>query len=138
MQMNRTIVRLAGAAAIIALALAATSTEQGPRLALGLVIGLPSFGLMIISRRQLGRLFSVRPEARGLVTTGLYSRIQHPMYVFLDLFLVAVIISLDAPHLLWAWAILIAVQTIQSRREEKALAAAFGPDYEAYRRRTWF
>jgi protein-S-isoprenylcysteine O-methyltransferase Ste14 len=71
------------------------------------------------------------PEARALVTTGLYSRIQHPMYVFLDLFLASVIVGLDWPIVLWGWAIVVVVQAMQGRREEKVLAAAFGDDYVA-------
>jgi protein-S-isoprenylcysteine O-methyltransferase Ste14 len=137
-EMEKTTIRLVGAAVIAALTLAATSMGETPRIVLSIVIGLPSFVLMNISRSQLGKSFSIMPEARALVTTGLYSRMQHPMYVFLDLFLVSAIIGLDWPILLWAWAIVVVVQTVQGRREEKVLAAAFGADYEAYNRRTWF
>jgi len=120
------------------MALAATSMGQGPRLAAGSVVGLPSFVMMILSRRQLGRSFSMIPVARALVTAGVYSKIQHPMYLFLDLFLVALIVVLHWPVLLLAWGILVVVQTLQSRREDKVLAAAFGADYEGYRSQTWF
>jgi len=136
--MDRITLRLVGAAIVAALAFAATSMGEIPRIVLSIVIGIPSFVLMNISRSQLGKSFSIMPEARALVTTGLYSRIQHPMYVFLDLFLVSVIVGFDWPILLLAWAILVVVQTVQGRREEKVLAAAFGADYEAYNSRTWF
>jgi protein-S-isoprenylcysteine O-methyltransferase Ste14 len=136
--MDKTIIRLVAAAIVAALAFAATSMGDTPRIALSVVIGLPSFILMNISRSQLGKSFSIMPEARALVTTGLYSRIQHPMYVFLDLFLVSVMVGLGWPILLWAWAIVVVVQTMQGRREEKVLAAAFGADYAAYNGRTWF
>jgi protein-S-isoprenylcysteine O-methyltransferase Ste14 len=109
-----------------------------PRLVIGIIIGLPSFLLMLISRRQLGDSFSIMPEAKTLVTTGLYYRIQHPMYFFLDLFLVSIIIVLGWSILLWAWIILVVVQILQSRREEKVLSAAFGAEYEAYQSQTWF
>jgi protein-S-isoprenylcysteine O-methyltransferase Ste14 len=136
--MDKIVIRLVGAAIVAALAFAATSMGEIPRIALSIVIGLPSFVLMNISRSQLGKSFSIMPEAKALVTAGLYSRIQHPMYVFLDLFLVSVIVALHWPILLGAWAIVVVVQTVQGRREEKVLAAAFGADYEAYRGRTWF
>jgi protein-S-isoprenylcysteine O-methyltransferase Ste14 len=136
--MDRTVLRAAGAVIVAALAFAATLAGEGARLALGVLIGLPSFALMIISRGQLGKSFAVLPEARELVTTGLYSKIQHPMYVFLDLFLVALIVVFDVPVLLLAWGILVAVQLLQVRREEKMLADAFGVSYESYRSRTWF
>jgi protein-S-isoprenylcysteine O-methyltransferase Ste14 len=136
--MKKAIFRLVGAAIVGLLALGATSMDRDPRLAIGIVVGLPSFVLMIISRRQLGKAFSMMPEARALVTTGLYSRIQHPMYLFLDLFLVALIIVLNGPFLFLVWGIIVVVQALQTRREEKVLAATFGTDYNSYEAHTWF
>jgi protein-S-isoprenylcysteine O-methyltransferase Ste14 len=135
--MKKTVVRILGGATVAALAVAATSMSQGPRLALSIVVGLPSFVLLIISRRQLGTSFSVNPEARTLVTKGLYSKIQHPMYLFLDLFIVALIVALDWSILLPIWGILVVVQVLRARREEKVLASAFGVEYRTYEARTW-
>lgn len=115
--------------------------EQGSRQAalfgggVLLLIGLP---LLVLARRQLGSAFSVTPQARGLVTTGLYSRIPHPMYVFLDLALLGVIIMFREVWLLIAWAGLVAAQTLQARREAKVLEGAFGDAYRDYRKRTWW
>jgi protein-S-isoprenylcysteine O-methyltransferase Ste14 len=136
--MKKTFIRLAGAAVLAALAFGALSLDRGPRLTIGIVVGVPSFVLMIISRRQLGSSFSVAPEARALVTTGLYSRIQHPMYLFLDLFLLALIIILAWPVLLWIWGILCLVQVVQERREERLLSSSFGAEYSTYDAQTWF
>jgi len=129
--------RLMGAAIVAMLALAATSTGPGTRIAIGIVVGLSSFVLMIVSRRQLGEAFTVTPKAKALVTTGLYSRIQHPMYLFLDLFLLCIIVAINSPTLILAWAVLVVVQAIQSRREEKILSTAFGAQYDAYKDGTW-
>lgn len=136
--MDKTALRLMGAAIAAALAFAATSMSQIPRIAIAIVVGLPSVVLIIIGRRQLGNSFSVKPKAKELVTTGLYSKIQHPLYVFLDLFLLAVIVAFQLPVMLWAWGILVVVHAIEARREEKVLLSAFGPSYEEYRRRSWF
>jgi protein-S-isoprenylcysteine O-methyltransferase Ste14 len=136
--MDKTGVRIAGAAIVAAGSLAAISLDQPIRIAICIIVGLPSFVLMVVSRRQLGASFSVRPEAKTLVTSGLYSRIQHPMYLFLDLVLVSVIIAIGSALLLPAWAVIVVAQILQGRREEKVLAAAFGADYEAHRNRTWF
>jgi len=136
--MNRTVIRLIGAALAAALALAVISMDEIYRIAFGTTVGLISFVLLIISRLQLGKSFSVMPQARELVATGLYSRIQHPMYVFLDLVFVSLIVAFDLPNLLFAWGVVVIVQTLQSRQEERILAASFGADYEAYRSRTWF
>jgi protein-S-isoprenylcysteine O-methyltransferase Ste14 len=58
-------------------------------------------------------------------------------YIFLDLLLAAIVVAIDWPMLLLAWVTIIVVQVIQSRREEKVLAIAFGAEYEAYTRQTW-
>jgi len=81
--------------------------------------GLISVVLLIISRLQLGKSFSVMPQARTLVATGLYSKIQHPMYVFLDLFFVSLIVAFDLPILIFAWGIVVIVQTVQADRRNE-------------------
>src|SRR6266478_3162968 len=48
----------------------------------GLGIALPAAVLLFVARWQLGRSFSVTPQARQLVTHGLYSKIRNPIYVF--------------------------------------------------------
>jgi len=135
---DKTVLRLLGGTIVAALAVVATTADQNARLAIGLLVGLPSLVLTIIGRVQLGKSFSVMPEARALVTTGLYSRLQHPMYVFLALFLAALIVVLGWSILIILWGALVIAQVIQARREEKVLAASCGADYEAYQRRTWF
>jgi protein-S-isoprenylcysteine O-methyltransferase Ste14 len=136
--MKRILIRLVGAAVLAALALGALSLDHVPRLVIGIVLALPSFVLMIISRRHLGSSFSAAPEAKALVTTGLYSKIQHPMYLFLNLFLLALIITIAWPVLLWIWGILVVVQLVQGWREEQVLASTFGADYSRYSAHTWF
>lgn len=136
--MKQLVFRLVCSAILAAMAFGATSLGQSARLAIAVAVGLPSFILLMISRRQLGNSFSITAKAKVLVTTGLYSRIRHPMYLFVDLFLLALIIAFDWPILLFVWGILVVMQTMQGRREDKVLASAFGPDYDTYRDRTWF
>jgi protein-S-isoprenylcysteine O-methyltransferase Ste14 len=135
---NRTALLLVGATIIAAFAFAATSLAQNVRLTIGLLIGLPALTLIIVSRVQLGKSFSVKPECKALVTAGVYSRIQHPLYFFLDLFLIGVIVSVGWPILLVAWGILVLMHVRQAGKEERVLASGFGAEYEAYRSRTWF
>ena len=94
--------------------------------------------LWFVARRQLGVAFSVRPEARQLVTTGLYAKLRHPIYVFGTTANLLVLLALQGSPALVIWAILIPVQIIRARREERVLAEAFGAEYEAYRNSTWF
>lgn len=95
-------------------------------------------GLWYAARRQLGTAFSVRPEASQLVTTGLYAKLRHPIYIFGTLAFLLVLLGLQGWPALAIWAVLIPVQVVRARREEAVLAEAFGPEYEAYRRSTWF
>ena len=94
--------------------------------------------LWFVARRQLGVAFSVRPEARQLVTTGFYARLRHPIYVFGTMAFLLVLLALQGWRALAIWAILIPVQVIRARREERVLSEAFGAEYEAYRNSTWF
>jgi protein-S-isoprenylcysteine O-methyltransferase Ste14 len=99
------------------------------------LVGLP---LVVLARLQLGSAFAFTPQAKGLVTRGLYSRIPHPMYVFLDLALLGGITLLRQLWLLVPWVGLIAVQVLQARRETAILERAFGDAYRDYRKRTWW
>jgi protein-S-isoprenylcysteine O-methyltransferase Ste14 len=135
--MKRIIIRLIGALILAVLAFAASSMNEDARVAISILVCLPSCALMIVSRRQLGESFTVAPKAKGLVTTGVYSRIQHPMYLFLDLFVLSIIIAIDIRPLIFVWAGLVLVQLMQAKREERILLKAFGAEYEAYKARTW-
>jgi protein-S-isoprenylcysteine O-methyltransferase Ste14 len=102
-----------------------------------LVAGL-SFGLLVLARLQLGAAFSVQARAKTLVTTGLYSRIRNPIYVFSTLFLAGLVVFDRAPLLLFGLLILIPVQAYRAQNEQKLLAQKFGPAYIAYKQQTWF
>ena len=136
--MKQLIVKLAGALVLAAVAFLAASAGGAYRFPIACALGIPSLALAIINRRQLGRSFAVGVEAKALVTKGLYSRIRHPMYLFVDLFLAALIIASGWPILLALWGLFVLFQTIKADREEKALAGAFGEEYGRYRARTWF
>jgi protein-S-isoprenylcysteine O-methyltransferase Ste14 len=120
------------------LAYYASALESGTRLIIGLILGIPSLALVITGRIQLGKAFAVMPAAKGLVTTGLYSKLRHPLYLFADLVFLAVFIIIGLPWLLVLWVVLVFIQAIQSRREEKFLADAYGAEYENYKAHTWF
>jgi protein-S-isoprenylcysteine O-methyltransferase Ste14 len=91
-----------------------------------------------VARYQLGRSFSIRAEAHQLVTSGLYSRIRNPIYVFGIVMMAGIVLVVQRPAL---WIVVGAVaigQTLRARREAKVLEATFGDTYREYRRRTWF
>jgi protein-S-isoprenylcysteine O-methyltransferase Ste14 len=105
----------------------------------GMVVAAAGFSLWIVARVQLGGSFTVRPEARALVTTGLYSRIRNPIYFFSTVGLLAMCLGMR--WFRWGGLYTAAVFLIQwrrSRAEAKVLEAAFGEQYLAYKAHTWF
>jgi protein-S-isoprenylcysteine O-methyltransferase Ste14 len=131
---------LLGVALLLALG-AGALIEQGPRQPKQLVGGglvVVALPLLALARRQLGDAFAFTPQAKGLVTHGLYARIPHPMYVFLDLALLGGIILLGQTWILVAWVGLVLVQVLQARREARILERAFGAAYRDYRKQTWW
>ena len=90
------------------------------------------------ARYQLGKSFSLRAEARALVTGGVYSKIRNPIYVFGLVMVAGIVLALHRP-MLWILVPIIAImQTLRARREAQVLEAAFGDAYREYRRKTWF
>ena len=104
----------------------------------GLAVALLSFLLLVLARIQLGRAFSVRAKATTLVTTGIYSRIRNPIYVFGGLMLAGFILWVNKPRLLLCFIILIPMQVYRIRKEERVLTEKFGSAYLDYKRQTWF
>jgi protein-S-isoprenylcysteine O-methyltransferase Ste14 len=100
-----------------------------------MIVGVP---LMFVSRVQLGSAFSVLPKATTLVTRGVYSKIPHPLFFFLDVALLGLIIAIRQPWLVAAWLVLVAVHSWAASREAKVLTRAFGDSYRDYRARTWW
>lgn len=103
----------------------------------GAAIVIPSFALFLIARIQLGSAFSIKAKAQKLVTTGIYSRIRNPIYVFGGLGVASVLLYLR-PIWLLLFVVLIPLQIVRSRKEEKVLAEKFGEDYQRYKAKTWF
>ncbi len=104
----------------------------------GIAIAAPAFLLFVAARIELGRAFSVQAKATTLVTTGIYSRIRNPIYVFSALLILGIIIWTGRPWLLLFLAVLIPLQVVRSRKEERVLTEKFGSAYLDYKQKTWF
>jgi protein-S-isoprenylcysteine O-methyltransferase Ste14 len=102
----------------------------------GLVIVGVTF--IVVARYQLGKSFSVRPEAHELVTSGIYSKIRNPIYVFGTVMLTGLLLVLQKSEFWIVLAVVVVAQTIRARKEARVLEAAFGEGYREYRRKTWF
>ncbi len=105
---------------------------------IGLAILVPSIILWGLARVQLGESFSIRPQAKALVTHGLYSRIRNPIYLFGSLIIAGLFVFYGNPWLFLLFLILIPLQVIRLRKEARILEETFGDAYRAYKRQTWF
>jgi protein-S-isoprenylcysteine O-methyltransferase Ste14 len=115
-----------------------THYQTGAWTYVGLAIFFPSLILSIIAHVELGRCFTVTAQAQELVTSGIYSKIRHPIYVFGFLLLLSLVICVREPRWLIVLALLVPMQLRRVRNEERALEAKFGDAYRAYKRKTWF
>lgn len=104
---------------------------------IGAAIAVPAMLLLLVARIQLGNSFSVTPQARVLVTHGLYSKIRNPMYVFSALLILGFVLTLKPYATLFILAIFVPVQIIRAHQEGKVLETKFGDEYREYKKQTW-
>jgi protein-S-isoprenylcysteine O-methyltransferase Ste14 len=98
------------------------------------VLGILSNLLVFLALRHLGRSFSVMAEARGLVVSGPYRVVRHPIYLAEELGLVSAVITHFSPEALVLLAVQFGFQIVRAGNEERVLTRAF-PAYAAYRER---
>ena len=119
------------------------STENSMALllaSLGSLLAVAGAALVLRARAELGSAWSFVPKAdreTGLVTTGPYHLLRHPIYLGLILLAVGEALAFSS----WpAFFIVLSgvVPTVAWRAcaEEKLLSRTFGERYEAYRQRT--
>jgi protein-S-isoprenylcysteine O-methyltransferase Ste14 len=83
----------------------------------------------------LGRCFGILPEARGLVTSGPYRFVRHPLYTCEAVAFLGLLLPVVSPLSLTIYGAYLGLTVLRSRYEEEVLLAAF-PEYAAYRRST--
>ena len=85
----------------------------------------------LYSLTYLGKRFSIVPEARGLITSGPYHLIRHPIYLGEIIAGVGLILpTLFSLHLA-LFAVFLAAQIVRTVFEERILRSTY-PQYEAY------
>jgi protein-S-isoprenylcysteine O-methyltransferase Ste14 len=126
---------------IVVLAISAVVLRRGEwssARSIGLAIAIPAAVVVFTARWQLGKSFSLTPQARALVSHGVYSRIRNPIYVFSGLMLLGILTALQYRYGFLLLAVLIPVQLVRAHQEAKVLEARFGDEYRKYREGTWF
>ena len=111
---------------------------RGAALILGALLFFPGLALVLWGRLTLGQMYNVSSAFGAqlyadhrLITHGPFAVVRHPMYV-------GVIMASFSGLLLYrTWALVFAAATflglaIRARREEQALAAEFGQQWQAY------
>ena len=123
---------------VLILLLATWKTPWNAQRDIGTALAVVGVSGIALARFQLGRSFSIKAEAHALVTTGIYSKIRNPIYVFGLVMLIGLMLVLQKPAL-WIVPVVVAVgQTVRARKEARVLEAAFGEEYREYRKKTWF
>jgi protein-S-isoprenylcysteine O-methyltransferase Ste14 len=110
------------------------STPEG-LLLIGEIVAIASCAWLLVSVCFLGRCFGVLPDARGLVTTGTYRLVRHPVYLGEIGACAGLALAAPSPMNAAVLGALFLAQTVRMRLEERALSDAF-PEYEAYALRT--
>ena len=105
---------------------------------IGFWLLLIGFTLWTTARFQLGKSLAVTAQAKKLVTSGLYSKIRNPIYVFGSCTIVGLILTIGRPIWLLLFTAIIPLQIWRARKESSVLEAAFGEEYRNYRASTWF
>ena len=121
----------------------AGSTHAPWALALGVVgcaVAVTGSAVVWKSRSALGPAWSLVPKAgdqTGVVTSGPYRLVRHPIYLGLSVLAVGQAVAFgSAPALLIALVCVIPSFLWRAREEERFLISVFGEQYLSYRRAT--
>jgi len=113
-----------------------------PRRELSLPLGIVSTiltlvgdGFAVIILMQLRRSFSVMPEARELVTSGVYRFVRHPLYLAEEIAAIGSVMQFLSAWTVMLLAVQIAFQFRRMWNEEAILSAVF-PHYATYKKKT--
>lgn len=98
-----------------------------------LLLAGSGFSVLVVSR--LGRSFSLMPEARSLVTTGVYRWIRHPLYIAEEISILGVFLQVASVSAALLVIVHWGIQMTRAVNEERVLRTVF-PDYLAYTART--
>jgi protein-S-isoprenylcysteine O-methyltransferase Ste14 len=106
----------------------------------GSLLAVAGAALVLRSRAELGPAWSFVPKAdqgTGLVTTGPYRLVRHPIYLGLALLAMGQALAFGSwPALMIVLSGIVPTFAWRARAEEKLLSRTFGERYAIYRQRT--
>jgi protein-S-isoprenylcysteine O-methyltransferase Ste14 len=123
------------------LPLALSAPARTVTLALGALLFFPGLAMVLWGRFTLGEMYNVSSSVGArlysdhrLVTRGPFALVRHPMYVGI------LLASAGGLLIYHTWTLVFTTVTflglaLRARREEQALAAEFGQQWEEYRQR---
>jgi protein-S-isoprenylcysteine O-methyltransferase Ste14 len=101
------------------------------------LIGASGAILSFIALWSLKKSFSLMTEVRALVTTGLYRRIRHPLYMAEIIHILGLAILSAAPAGLLLFLIAVAMQVVRAKIEENKFIRTV-PEYADFKSNTGF
>jgi len=101
----------------------------------GIILVVVGFMIFLIGASQIyyAKLFK-----KGMVTKGIYRFFRHPQYVALSVFCIGIILTWGRFVTYIAFFVMLWLYYYLSKSEERQCQAAFGAEYEAYKKTVWF
>jgi protein-S-isoprenylcysteine O-methyltransferase Ste14 len=98
--------------------------------------GLVLIAAWYLARRGMKEVFGTRREAPGVISTGVFRIVRHPIYTGALLFYLGAILTTLSMASAVFWLLILGFYIYISRYEERILAEAFGNDYLEYKKKT--
>ena len=111
------------------------TTQDWRILAAADLVMVGGLAFTVYAAASLRYCFGLAAEARGLVTTGAYRLVRHPLYLGELVTVIGMLLPLLAPATVAIFAVFCLLQAARAILEERVMASTFA-EYAAYRRRT--
>ena len=125
-------IAIGGTAIVLALSMMPKTVDDLLAIAAAEVLMTLGLIVMVVGLASLGRSFGIMPRARGLVTSGLYQWVRHPIYLGEFLVFAGIAMLAISPLTVAIYVAFVVLQTYRLVVEEKTLESAY-PEYASYK-----